>query len=124
MLGREEFREIGKVIYECEKFDIRAGDIFEGKTHKGHTNLIVALRVWDGYMYYLHGDKAKKVPLKFFIRAIENSDIELRYADEIDTERLSMAAIMLDAMANRRTFEESLHIQSEQAEEFGRRMVT
>jgi hypothetical protein len=116
------FREQGHILYEDPKgeFSVRSGDIFEAKTIKGHTNLIVALRHYQGWLLYAHGDKVRKVPMKQFVNAIESGEIEIRWPDEIDTERLSMAVIMLDAIANRRTFEESLHIKAEEAEDYRR----
>lgn len=116
----QQFRNQGQVLYVDPKgeFEIHSGDVYEAKTIKGHTNLIIALRIYEGWMLYAHGDKVKKTPANQFIRAIENGDIEIRWPDEIDTERLSMAVIMLDAIANRRTFEESLHIKAEEADDY------
>jgi hypothetical protein len=112
----KRFRAMGRILYEdpAGDFEIIAGDIFEGATTRGNTNLIVALRVIDGYMLYSHGDKVKKVPLSQFIRAVESGDIEYRNPKEIDVERLSMAIIALDAMANRRSFEEAVHVMEDQ----------
>lgn len=119
-----EFRNQGQVLYKDPngEFEIHAGDIYEAKTIKGHTNLIVALRNVNGFMIYAHGDKCKKTPYKEFIRAVESGDLQLRWPDEIDKERLSMAVIMLDAIANRRTFEESIEIMAENADEYMAKM--
>ena len=107
---------MGRVLYEDPRgdFEIIAGDIFEAKTTKGNTNLIVALRVIDGFMLYAHGDKVKKTPFSDFLNAVESGEILWRNPKEIDVERLSMAAIALDAMANRRSFEQSVHVMEEQ----------
>lgn len=115
---------MGGVLYKdpAGEFEIHAGDIYEAKTTRGHTNLIVAMRCYEGWMFYAHGDKVKKVPLHEFVRALEAGDLQLRWPDEIDTERLSMCVIMLDAVANRRKFEESLHIKAEEAEEYAAKM--
>ena len=123
-LSREAFRGMGKLIYKDPEgnFEIRAGDLYEAKTVKGHTNLLVALRCIEGWVYYAHGDKVRKVQIEQFARAIEIGDLLLKWPDEIDTERLSMSVIALDAMANRRSFEQSLAIKSEEAEEYRRQM--
>lgn len=115
-----EFRAMGKVLYVDPKgeFEIHAGDIYEARTTLGHTNLIVALREYNGWMYYAHGDKCRKVLARDFIRSVEDGSLELRWPDEIDKERLSMSVIMLDAIANRRTFEESMDIMADQADEY------
>ena len=121
MTTREEakaFREVGRILYMDPEgqFDIRAGDVFEGETIKGTKNLVVALRIIDGWMLYSHSDKVRKVRIEEFVRSIESGDLELKYVDEIDTERLHMAQIGLDALANRRTWEEALQVQADQAE--------
>jgi hypothetical protein len=123
-LSREAFRGMGKLIYRDPQgnFEIRAGDLYEAKTVTGHTNLLVTLRCFDGWVYYAHGDKMRKVVLIEFARAIESGELLLRWPDEIDTERLSMSVIALDAMANRRSFEQSLQIKADEAEEYRREM--
>lgn len=113
------FKEMGKVLFFSEKDGviIRAGQIFEARTVKGHTNLIVTGRVYDGYMYYFHGDKARKVKLDQFVKAVMSGDLQPRDPKEIDTERLSLATISIDAIANRRTGEEQIEYYGENAEE-------
>lgn len=111
------FRQLGHTLFVDPNghFDIRAGDIYEAETARGQKNLIVAFRIVEGWMLYGHGDKVKKTPLGDFIRAIESGDLELKYVDEIDVERLEMCQIMLDGIANRRTFEETLQLQEAEA---------
>jgi len=106
----EEFRDSSHVIFEdrIQGIEIWAGDLFEAKTVKGHTNLIVAMRVKDGHMFYSHGDKVKKTPIADFIKAIEWGDLQIRLPKEIDTDRLSQVAIGLDAIANRRTGQQQI----------------
>lgn len=113
------FDQMGKVLWHDPKegLTIYAGNIFEGKTVKGNTNLIVAMRVFDGHMYYMHGDKAKKIPLQNFVRAVMGGDLIPRDIKEVDAERLSMCAIGLDSIANRRTAEETIKYYGDQAEE-------
>jgi hypothetical protein len=115
----QNFDHLGRILYQDFKngLVVRAGNIFEARTVKGHTNLIVAMRVLNGHMYYLHGDKARKVRVEEFARAIEYGDLIPRAATEIDTERLSMCAIGLDAIANRRTAEETIDFYGEGAAE-------
>jgi hypothetical protein len=113
------FDQMGKVLWHDEKqgLTIYAGNIFEGRTVKGNTNLVVAMRVLQGQMYYMHGDKAKKVPVETFVRAVLNGDLIPRNVKEVDAERLSMCAIGLDSIANRRTAEETIKFYGDQAEE-------
>jgi len=116
---RPKFDQMGKLIFfDAENgVSIFAGNIFEGKTVKGSTNLIVAMRVLNGHMYYMHGDTGKKVPIGQFISAVLHGDLIPRAATEVDTERLSMCAIGLDSIANRRTAEETINYYGEGAEE-------
>jgi len=125
MTTREQalkFRESGKILAKQEdgQYEIRAGDIYEGKTVRGHTNLIIALRIIDDFMCYGHGDTVKKTPLEHFLRAIESGDLVLKYLDEIDVERIAMCQIALDAIANRVTFEKAVDMQLEEAERMSR----
>jgi hypothetical protein len=115
----KSFDQMGKVLYHDKKqgITIRAGNIFEAQTVKGNTNLIVTLRVIDGFMYYCHGDKVKKVKIDNFVSAVEHGDLQPRQAKEIDTERLTMATIGLDAVVNRRTGEEQIMHYGDGAEE-------
>lgn len=115
-----DLKRKGGTLYRDPKgeFQIDAGDIYEAKTTMGHTNLLVALRLYDNYILYAHGDKCKKVYLNEFVRAIEAGDLVLRWPDEIDKERLSLAIIMLEAISNRRSFEETLHLKENEADEY------
>jgi hypothetical protein len=110
---------MGKLIFfDAENgVSIFAGNIFEGKTVKGSTNLIVAMRVLNGHMYYMHGDTGKKIPIEQFVSAVLYGELIPRKATEIDTERLSMCAIGLDSIANRRKAEETINYYGEGAEE-------
>lgn len=113
------FDSMGKVLFHDQKagLTIYAGNIFEGKTVKGGTNLIVAMRVYQGNMYYMHGDKAKKVPLNVFARAVMAGELIPRNIKEVDVERLQMCSIALDSIANRRTAEETINYYGDNAEE-------
>ena len=113
------FDQMGKLIFHDAEngVTIYAGNIFEGKTVKGNTNLIVVMRAINGYMYYMHGDTGKKVILEDFVSAVLHGDLIPRTAKEVDTERLAMCAIGLDSIANRRTAEETINYYGEGAEE-------
>lgn len=115
---RSKFVEMGQVLFHDEKagLTIREGQIFEGRTVKGGKNLIVTMRAVDGFMVYCHGDKVKKVSLYQFINAVYAGDLEPKHPKEIDTERMSMATIGIDAIANRRTAEEHIDYLGEAAE--------
>lgn len=120
MTTREEaiaFRERAKLLASSEAgYEIYAGDIYEAKTIMGNTNYVIAFRIMDDHMFYGQGDKVKKVPLEHFLRAIESGDLQLKYIDEVDVERIAMCQICLDAIANRRTFEQAVDMQLDQAE--------
>ena len=115
----DSFVTMGNCLFESPGDGLRVfeGQLFEGKTNKGGRNLIVCMRVDQGNMIYLHGDKVKKIDLDTFIRAILHGDLEPKMPKEIDTERLSMATIGMDAIANRRTVEEHIDLMGEGAEE-------
>ena len=118
-IGASTFDQMGKIILvDLEQgIKIHAGQIFEAKTQKGGTNLIVAMRVLNSHMYYMHGDRCKKVHAEEFARAVLHGELQPRTAKEIDTERLSKASIGLDAIANRRTGEEQIEYMGEHAAE-------
>lgn len=111
------FLEMGNVLYHDPKagLTIREGQIFECPTTKGGKNLIVTMRHVDGWMVYVHGDKAKKVTMEVFVRAVMNGDIEPVNPAKVDAGRMSMALIGIDAIANRRCAEEQIQHMEEEA---------
>ena len=117
--GVKSFDDMGQIIYQdlSQGVIIRKGQIFECPTVKGGKNLIVTLAVKDGHLLYAHADKGRKTPIDAFIKAVLHGDIELKRASEIDTERLSMATIGMDAIANRRSGEEQIEFYGEGAAE-------
>lgn len=117
--GVGSFEEMGLYLGGSEKEGIivRAGQIYEAKTVKGGKNLIVAMRVMDGWMFYAHGDKIRKVKADQFLNAIRHGDLEPKNVKEVDVGRLSMAIIGLDAIANRRTGEEQIQYMGDGAED-------
>lgn len=106
----ESFIEMGNelIVDGDAGFTVREGQIFEAQTVKGGKNLIVAMRVHEGFMIYTHGDKVKKVRVEEFHRAVLYGDLEPKKPNEIDAGRMSMAMIGIDAIANRRTGEETI----------------
>lgn len=106
----KSFDSMGRILIHDEEtgLTVYAGNVFEAKTVKGGKNLIVAMRVMNGYMIYMHGDRAKKVPVREFLDRIMSGDLEPKSIKEIDPERLSFAAIGLDSLANRRTAEQTI----------------
>jgi hypothetical protein len=120
------FRKKKRIIYRDPEghFDIHAGDIFEAKTTKGHSNLIVVMRnfvepkdnsIW---MLYLHGGNAKKVLMIDFALAVKHGELDLRDPFKIDTERLAMSDIMFEAFANSRAMEEQINLNEEQMSDY------
>ena len=108
--GCESFNEMGRelIVDSDAGFTVREGQVFECETVKGDKNLIVAMRLIGEWLYYTQGDKCKKVLVADFHRAVLNGDIEPKKPTEIDAGRMSMAMIGFDAIANRRTGEETI----------------
>ena len=116
----EIFRSQGPLLYADPQgdFDIRSGDVFRAQTVKGGYNYVIALRVFNGRMYYGHGDKVRYVPLYDFVNTVDHGDLEYVKMDELDRDKLSLSVIGLDAIANRRSAAESIDIMADSAEEF------
>lgn len=113
--GCDSFLDMGDILYSSpsQGLTIRAGQIFQGKTVKGGTNLIVAMRTMPGFMVYAHGDKVKKVDMETFINSVLHGDLEPKLINEVDPGRLSMSVIGLDAIANRRCGEVQIDAMTE-----------
>ncbi|MBK9390500.1 MAG: hypothetical protein IPN68_10000 [Bacteroidetes bacterium] len=93
--------------------DFDAGQVFETKTVKGNTNYVLfffelSFPDGSGYVYYCHGDRAKKVPRHHFIRLVESGDLKPIPVGEEDPERMALASIGLRAMLNGVTFQDYL----------------
>ena len=116
---KPSFDNMGRVLYLDEKQGvcIRAGQIFECPTTKGETRYILTLGVKDGFLYYSLADKGKKTPMEHFVRAVLSGDIWHVPRAKADIERMSMSAIGLDAIANRRTAEETIQYHGDAAED-------
>lgn len=113
----QSYQDSGKVLYEdpSQGIVIRQGYIYEAPTVKGGTNLIVAMRVYDGWMFYMHADRCKKTQMHEFVRAIASGDIQPRSLKQVDVERLAQCAIGLEAFANHRTTEQHIDYMEEEA---------
>ena len=90
----------GSIVEDhSQGIQVYAGQLFQAKTVKGGTNVIIAMRVMNNFMYYAHGDKLKKVPVETFVNAIRHGDLEPKKVSEVDVGRLDMAMIGLDAIS-------------------------
>lgn len=76
------------------------GAIFKAQTVKSSYNYILFLMVYNDFVYYVHGDRAKKVAKSHFINLIESGDLEYTPRDKADPERLSLSVLGMMAMAN------------------------
>ena len=75
-----------------------AGQVFEAKTVKGNTNYVLFFFELNSptkgnWVYYLHGDRAKKVPKEQFIRLMEHGDLNPIPMGQEDPERMALASI-------------------------------
>lgn len=86
------------------------GDIFEAETRKGNKNYIVFFFVKDGWAYYCHGDKAKKVQESHFQKLIDYGDLVPVPPERRDPEKLSLSVLGLQAMSNGVTFNDYLKV--------------
>lgn len=128
------FQERGPIIFHDAKdgLTIRSGWLYEGRTVKGHKNLVVTARVMqfsqpkpytDGRGYrewlsYGQGKFIRRVPVEVFARAIRDGDLAQVNPQTVDTERLDMAMIMFDGLMNGRTPEQTLKVYEEEATEY------
>ena len=87
------------------------GTVFNAKTVRGGTNYVIFMMVNNGWAYYCHADRAKKVPVKDFIDLIGSGDLEFVPKDKQDPEKKSLAVLGLMAMANGMGFEDYMKIQ-------------
>jgi hypothetical protein len=85
------------------------GDVFEVETRRGGTNYIYFSQVRDGWVYYLHGQKALKIRYEEFLKLIDYGDIVPVPKDKVDPERLSLAALGLAATAQGLSFNDYLN---------------
>jgi hypothetical protein len=87
-----------------------AGSIFEAETTKGGKNYIVFAMVYNGWAYYFHGDRAKKVPEADFKSRISYGDLVYVPREKADIERLALCVLGVNAMLNGLSFEDYLKV--------------
>jgi predicted glycosyltransferase len=75
------------------------GSIFEVETIKGNKNYIIFFFVRNGFVYYCHGDKAKKVTEDQFKKLIDYGDVVPVPREKADPEKLSFSVLCLSAMS-------------------------
>jgi hypothetical protein len=86
------------------------GDVFEAKTVKGGTNYIIFLFTREGWTYYCHGDKGKKVRSEKFKALIDYGDLVPIPKEKRDPERMSLAVLGLMAMDNGLAFNDYMKV--------------
>lgn len=97
-----------EIVTEGGTFE--CGAVFEAETVKGHKNYIVFMMVRQGWVYYNHGDKAKKVSEEHFQRAISSGDIVFIPREKVDIERIALSVIGMLAMSNGLSFNDYLKV--------------
>lgn len=75
------------------------GEIFEAETVKGNKNYVVFMFAKKEWVYYCHGDKAKKVKREQFLKLIDYGDLIPVPRHMADPERLSLSVLGLKAMS-------------------------
>jgi hypothetical protein len=86
------------------------GDVFEAQAVKGHTNYVIFMMVKDGWAFYCHGDKAKKVQESHFQKLIDYGDLVPIPRENRDPERMSLAVLGLMAMDNGLAFNDYMKV--------------
>jgi hypothetical protein len=86
------------------------GDYFEAKTKKGGTNLIVFFFEKDGYVYYCHGDRAKKCPKSQWTKSIDYGDMWPVDRSTIQPDRIALSVLAMQAMANGMAFNDYVKV--------------
>lgn len=87
-----------------------AGQVFEAKTKKDSWNYIVFMFVKDGWVYYCHADRAKKVSRDQFLTAIDYGDVRPVAREDQDPEKLSLSVLGMMAMSNGMAFNDYLKV--------------
>lgn len=96
---------------------IGRGQYFEAKTVKGGKNIILVLKaetpslinatskhvydtnIGESWVFYIHGENVKKDRYKHFYLGVSHGDLEPKCKTDIDIERLTMDAIVLEALS-------------------------
>lgn len=98
------------LFHEDSGMTFQAGSIFEAQTVKGGKNYIVFMCVRNGWVYYCHGDKAKKTQLENFKKLISYGDLYPVPKEKQDIERLALCVLGLKAMVNGLAFNDYLKV--------------
>ncbi|MGL4398230.1 MAG: hypothetical protein ACRCXD_00045 [Luteolibacter sp.] len=115
------FDRQGRVLFSDKDIAIHAGNIFRAQTVKGEWNHIVAMRNYEGFIYYMHGDKVKKSSVYEFVSRVKQGELIPVDVKEMDVDRLATTAILLDSVANRRTSMQQIDMMEDMAVERARR---
>lgn len=99
-----------KTIIKTNAGFFQLGDVFEAETVKGGKNYVIFMFEKDGWTYYCHGDKAKKVRTDHFKKCIDYGDLYPVPQDKIEPERKSLAVIGMLAMANGLSFNDYMKV--------------
>lgn len=97
------FDRQGRVLFADKEIAIHAGNVFKAQTVRGDWNHIIAMRNYDGFIYYMHGDTIKKSSLFEFVQRVKQGELVPVSIKELDPDVLATTAILLDSVANRRT---------------------
>lgn len=89
---------------------VSMNDVLEAKTVKGNTNYIIFFFELNESVYCMHGDRAKKYPRQQFYDAFEYGDLWKVTPDNVDPERLRLAAMNLQAMMDGLAFGDYMKI--------------
>lgn len=113
----ESFDDLGPVLIVTPGGClIRGGHVWKAPTSKGGYNYLITMRIFNGWMYYAHGDRIKKIQAERFCQCVDEGEFDHVKYTEMDQERLSMAMIGFDAIANRRTYEQSMEVSEQEME--------
>jgi hypothetical protein len=88
----------------------QTADVFEAKTVKGNTNYVIFGMDYNGWVYYFHSDKAKRVPSQKFKDLIDYGDLVPVKRGEVDPERIALSVLGMSAMANGLSFNDYLKV--------------
>lgn len=86
------------------------GDIFEAETVKGNKNYITFFFLKDHYVYYCHGDRAKKVREDQFQKLIDYGDLVPVPRDKADPEKIALSVLGLKAMSQGLSFNDYMKV--------------
>lgn len=86
------------------------GSFFEAETVKGGKNYIIFMMTYNGWTYYMHGDRAKKIPEADFKNKINWGDLVPIARDKVDIEKSSLSVLSMLAMANGLSFNDYMKV--------------